>query len=47
MNSWPFRSLVALYPKAWRDRYSKEVGTCRQNSWKPERRPDCTSRWSW
>ena len=26
MNSWPFRSLVALYPKAWRERYSKEVG---------------------
>jgi hypothetical protein len=26
MNSWPFRSLVALYQKAWRDRYSKEVG---------------------
>ena len=26
MNSWLFRSLVALYPKAWRERYSKEVG---------------------
>ena len=26
MNSWLFRSLVALYQKAWRDRYSKEVG---------------------
>jgi hypothetical protein len=26
MNSWPFRSLVVLYQKAWRDRYSKEVG---------------------
>ncbi len=26
MNSWLFRSLVALYPKAWRERYNKEVG---------------------
>ena len=26
MNSWLFRSLVVLYPKAWRERYSKEVG---------------------
>jgi hypothetical protein len=26
MSSWLFRSLVALYPKAWRERYSKEVG---------------------
>jgi hypothetical protein len=25
MNSWLFRSLVVLYPKAWRERYSKEV----------------------
>jgi hypothetical protein len=26
MSSWLFRSLVVLYPKAWRERYSKEVG---------------------
>jgi hypothetical protein len=26
MNSWLFRSLVALYPKAWRERYADEVG---------------------
>jgi hypothetical protein len=26
MNSWLFRSLVVLYPKAWRERYSREVG---------------------
>jgi hypothetical protein len=25
MNGWLFRALVALYPKAWRERYSKEV----------------------
>ena len=26
MNSWLFRSLVVLYPKAWRERYGNEVG---------------------
>ncbi len=26
MNSWLFGLLVALYPKAWRERYSKGVG---------------------
>jgi hypothetical protein len=30
MNSWLFRSLVVLYPKAWRERYSKEVGDLSQ-----------------
>ena len=48
MNSWPFRSLVALYPKAWRERYAKRSETSPQNSWKPERRHDCTSAcWNW
>jgi len=26
MNGWLFRSLVTFYPKAWRERYSGEVG---------------------
>jgi hypothetical protein len=25
VNGWPVRRLVALYPRAWRDRYGAEV----------------------
>ena len=26
MSGWPVRRLVALYPRAWRERYGSEVG---------------------
>ena len=48
MNSWLFRSLVALYPKSWRERYSRELGDLSAELLAAgESRRDCASLWSW